>query len=217
MAHCPHCITEYDAVAPDGGCPHCGQPVIDGEGKPVSRSVAQLRLAADRLEEGIKKARPMGLSIALVSGLVAFPGIGQVSGGILLIAHLVLLRIYLCAPVLPGLSPLRRAISRWTIRLLILTLGSLIYVAINMAGPLSIIVNCAAFLGMTELARVYLLWQVGRERAGLGLDPIEKTAITVLSFLMTISMLAIGVLAWFIFSAWEYIWIHLVGLLDGWV
>jgi len=156
-------------------CPRCDEETLPG---PVDREVLR-RLSSERATARLWVA----VGVVGLASLVAswFPLLTSV----LLVAALVWLRVTLVRPALRLLTPRRRLVSRWTLRLAagcFLALAILTFEALTLVpgfGALAKVVLSAGEVAVAGIfARRYLAWQTEREAQGV---PVAGWEVAVLA------------------------------------
>ncbi len=176
-------------------CPRCGEETLPG---PVDREVLH-RLSSERASARLWVA----VLVVGLASLVAswFPLLTSV----LLVVALVWLQATLVRPALRLLTPRRRLVSRWTLRLAagcFLALAILAFELLTLVpgfGALAKVVLSAGEVAVAGIfARRYLAWQTEREARG---EPVAGWEVAVLAvwLLSLLVMTAVSVtLVWWV-------------------
>ncbi len=174
-------------------CPRCGEQTLPG---PVDREVLH-RLSSERATVRL------GVAVAVVAlGALAaswFPLLTSV----LLVVALVWLRVTLVRPALQLLTPQRRLVSRWTLRLAagcFLALAILAFEVLTLVPAFGALAKVGLSAGEVAVAglfaRRYLAWQTEREARGLPVAWWEVTVLAVWMLVMLVMTAVTVVLVW---------------------
>lgn len=145
-------------------CPRCAEQTLPN---PTDREVLH-RLSSERATARLGVAVVVVALAALVASWV------PLLTSLLLVAALVWLRVTLVTPALQLLTPQRRLVSRWTLRLAagcFLALSILVFELLTLVPGFGALVKVALSAGEVAVAGVfarrYLAWQTEREARGI--------------------------------------------------
>jgi hypothetical protein len=193
-------------------CPRCGEQTLPG---------ATDRAVLHQLHASQSAARLWLAVVAVSAGaLVAswFPLINS----LLIIGALLWIRFTIVKPGLALLTPRRRIVTRWTLRLAagcFVALSIIVLEALTLipaAGPLAkTLVSAAEVGGAGLIARRYLSWQLSREGQG---EPVAlwEIALLAVAALVLLAMVAatVAVVLW-ILGKLGWVQTHVMGMMPG--
>jgi len=194
VSRCPHCLEALPRELADGICPRCGLATRDASGRLLTPlDVSWDRVAASQ-EAAFRRLITTGTPVAALVSL-ALPLFHAVLtpaavASLMVIAHLIVLRLYLVKEVRLYLGPRRRFFHRWIVRLVIMTAGlwgyglTLVPVAGGVAGAVT-------FASLTLFAYRYGMHALREERERAPMASWEKALLLVfaLGALATLALL----------------------------
>jgi hypothetical protein len=111
---------------------------------------------------------------------------------LVLVAHLVVIRVWLTRQARSLLGPARRFFVRWISRLAFLWAGGLGY-SLSATPLVGIVLGAGTFAGLTAGAHSYTLWSLRREHGRKPLALWEKlTLLALVALTLTLLVLVIG-------------------------
>lgn len=111
---------------------------------------------------------------------------------LVLVAHLVVIRVWLTRDSRSLLGPARRFFVRWISRLVFLWVGGLGY-SLSATPLVGIVLGAGTFASLTAGAHYYTLWSLRREHERKPLALWEKlTLLALVALTLTLLVLAIG-------------------------
>jgi len=194
---CPWCCEPLPRSARSAAdCPMCGRQLRDEAGRELSRLDLRYEGLRDSQERRFRGLLTYGSVVAAVLGLaIGFMHLAAVvCVPMMVVAHLLVARVFLVRESLRLMGPKRRFFSRWIVRLSILWGGAVGYgmAVIPIAGSLF---STATFAGLTWLVHHYTLWGLEREWARRGTAVWEKVVLGGLVFLTVTATVVVIVIA----------------------
>jgi len=162
-------------------------------------------LSEYRERSGQHVAALLGLTAVLALALGCVPLLGFLP----LVLGVIAMRVIVVSPALFLMSRGRRLVSRWTLRLLVaatLAIGGVVIALVMSIPGLNAVAGSlwtVLVLGLAWWAsRSYLLWQLGRERAG---TPVGTAEVLVLAGTLTMAVLFSVALIGTVVAVWGFI------------
>ncbi len=193
-------------------CPGCGEETLPG---PVDREVLH-RLSS------LRATARLGVAVGVVALAALVAGWFPLLTSVLLVAALVWLRVTLVRPALQLLTPQRRLVARWTLRLAagcFLALAILAFEALTLVpgfGALAKVVLSAGEVAVAGLfARRYLDWQTEREARGVPVAWWEVAVLAVWLLALLVMTAVTAVLVWWVLQQLGFIKAALVAPVGG--
>jgi hypothetical protein len=193
-------------------CPGCGEETLPG---PVDREVLH-RLSS------LRATARLGVAVGVVALAALVAGWFPLLTSVLLVAALVWLRVTLVRPALQLLTPQRRLVARWTLRLAagcFLALAIVAFEALTLVpafGALAKVVLSAGEVAVAGLfARRYLDWQTEREARGVPVAWWEVAVLAVWLLALLVMTAVTAVLVWWVLQQLGFIKAALVAPVGG--
>jgi hypothetical protein len=174
-------------------CPHCGRPRVEGgrELRPVDLryqevEAGQWTIYRQLMIWGSASAALVFLVLPLIVPIAAPP--------LVLVAHLLVVRIWLTRRARALLSGTRRFFVRWISRLAFLWLGGLGY-GLSAVPLVGVLLGAGVFAGLTTAVHYYTLWSLECELQRRPLALWEKLTLLGLVLLTMLLILVVAGLA----------------------
>jgi hypothetical protein len=174
-------------------CPHCDRPLAaaDAELRPIDVRYPQVEAVQ---QAHFRQVLGWGAGVVAVVAL-AVPAIhlvAVVAVPLVLVAHMVVLRVYLIREARRLLGPTRRMFTRWMCRFSFLWLGLPGYglMVVPVAG---VVAGVVTFAALTGLGHRYTLWSLRQERDRAPLQLWEKLLLAAFAVLTVVLLLVVTV------------------------
>jgi len=191
---CPWCCEPLSRRERGGGeCPHCGRPLRTDHGeelRPVDLRYEGVE-AAQRGRYSTLLLYGSAVAAAIVLPLPLLHATAPLAVPLLVVAHMLVLRVYLIRHAVGLLGSKRRFFVRWITRLSLLWVGMLGY-GLALAPVVGLVPGVMTWAGLTTLVHRYTLWSLDRERRRLPLMVWEKVALTCFVILTAFGVLLLA-------------------------
>ena len=196
-ARCPWCCEPLSRrERGESECPHCGRPLrTDGgeELRPVDLRYEGVETAQSRRYSTLV-LYGSAVAAALVLLLPLLHAAAPLAVPLLVVAHMLVLRLYLIRRAVALLGSKRRFFVRWITRFSLLWIGMLGY-GLSLAPVIGVVPGVATWAGLTTLVHRYSLWSLERERHRLPLMVWEKALLASFVFLTVAGILLLATVA----------------------
>jgi len=197
MKRCPWCrepLDRRDAEAPE--CPHCGKRLRDDTGRELSALDLRYHLLEADIQRRLLRMLRIGVPVAAVAGfsLPLFHVAVVFVLPAMLLAHMIVLRMYLQGVSRPYFSPARRFVTRWMTRFFFLWIATPAY-SLALIPILGGVSTAACFAGVSWAAAAYEKWNLGREKNRMPLSGWERLLLVFFFLSTAIVLLVVFVMA----------------------
>lgn len=196
MSVCPWCREALPTFGTLAACPKCAKPLVDAAGarlRPLDLDFETLLTDADSASLLWAKR---GAIFALVLAAVSLvPILAPFAILILILGQFFWGRFFIARRYTRHFAPLRRMVTRWIARLVLLILVSPAYAAVGIP-VLGLVVAPLVFGGTCFAIRAYFRFHFLREHRREGVTLFEKAFLVMLAIVFVVMMVVVGVLVW---------------------
>jgi hypothetical protein len=200
VSACPWCREALPTLDRSAACPRCGKELTDASGgrlRPLDLDFEAILGEADRSSLlWTKRGAVFALAVAAI-GLL--PPAAPFAILLLILAQFFWGRFFVGRRYLRHFAPLRRLVTRWITRLVLILFIAPAYSAVAVPGA-GLVVAPLVFGGTCFAFRWYFRFHFLREHRREGVTFFEKVFVVVLAFLFVVALVVFGLIAWGVLS-----------------
>jgi len=190
---CPWCREPLTrAQRSSESCPHCSRPLVES-----GRELRPIDLRYEEVEAeqwAIFKQLMIWGSATTALVFLVLPLTVPVAAPLVLVAHLLVVRVWLTRKARALLGGSRRIFVRWISRLAFLWLGGLGY-GLSTVPLVGVFIGAGVFAGLTAAMHYYTLWSLERELRRQPLALWEKLTLLGLTLLTMLLIIVVAGMA----------------------
>lgn len=196
MSACPWCREALPAFGAPAACPKCAKPLVDGSGarlRPLDLDFETILADADAASLlWTKRGAVFALAMAVLS---LVPLVAPFSILALILGQFFWGRFFVARRYARHFAPLRRMVTRWIARLVLVLLVSPAYAAVGVP-VLGLAVAPLVFAGTCLALRAYFRFHFLREHRREGVTFLEKVFLAVLVVVFLVGLVVLGLVLW---------------------
>ncbi|MCE9635168.1 MAG: hypothetical protein K8T90_05615 [Planctomycetes bacterium] len=196
MSVCPWCREALPTFDKSAACPKCAKPLVDAAGarlRPLDLDFEKFLTDADAASLLWTKRGAIFAFVLAALSLVTI--VAPFTILILILGQFFWGRFFIARRYTRHFAPLRRMVTRWISRLVLVLLVSPAYAAVGIPG-LGLVVAPLVFGGTCLGLRAYFRFHFLREHRREGVTLFEKAFLVLLAFVFVVMMVVVGLLVW---------------------